>query len=69
LVFAYPVQDPERYGVIEFDAQGKAISLEEKPKHPARILPCPVCIFTMSVWWSLQNRSNLPRAARSRSQT
>jgi glucose-1-phosphate thymidylyltransferase len=33
-IFAYPVQDPERYGVVEFDAQGKAISLEEKPKQP-----------------------------------
>jgi glucose-1-phosphate thymidylyltransferase len=33
-IFAYPVQDPERYGVVEFDAQGKAISLEEKPMHP-----------------------------------
>jgi len=33
-IFAYPVQDPERYGVIEFDAQGKALSLEEKPKAP-----------------------------------
>jgi glucose-1-phosphate thymidylyltransferase len=33
-VFAYHVRDPERYGVVEFDAQGRAISLEEKPKHP-----------------------------------
>ncbi len=33
-VFAYYVNDPERYGVVEFDNQGKAISLEEKPKQP-----------------------------------
>ena len=33
-VFAYPVQDPERYGVVEFDAEGRAIGLEEKPKVP-----------------------------------
>ncbi|MCX7680011.1 MAG: glucose-1-phosphate thymidylyltransferase RfbA [Spirochaetes bacterium] len=34
IVFGYWVNDPERYGVVEFDEQGKAVNIEEKPKHP-----------------------------------
>jgi glucose-1-phosphate thymidylyltransferase len=33
-IFAYPVQDPERYGIVEFDKHGRAVSIEEKPQHP-----------------------------------
>src|SRR5881392_3264763 len=33
-IFGYRVRDPERYGVVEFSADGRALSLEEKPKHP-----------------------------------
>jgi glucose-1-phosphate thymidylyltransferase len=33
-VFAYPVNDPQRYGVVQFDAAGRAVSLEEKPREP-----------------------------------
>jgi glucose-1-phosphate thymidylyltransferase len=34
LIFAYPVQDPARYGVVEFDAAGRVVSIEEKPAQP-----------------------------------
>lgn len=45
LIFAYPVHDPERYGVVEFDKQGKAISLEEKPKTPRSKYAVPGLYF------------------------
>ena len=45
LVFAYPVKDPERYGVIEFDAMGKAVSIEEKPTKPRSHYAVPGLYF------------------------
>jgi glucose-1-phosphate thymidylyltransferase len=45
MVFAYHVTDPERYGVVEFDAQGKAISIEEKPKQPKSNYAVPGIYF------------------------
>jgi len=44
-VFAYPVRDPERYGVVEFDQSGKATSLEEKPLHPRSHFAVPGLYF------------------------
>lgn len=44
-IFAYPVRDPERYGIVEFDDDGKAISLEEKPEKPRSNFAIPGLYF------------------------
>ncbi len=44
-IFAYPVHDPERYGVAEFDSNGKVLSLEEKPKQPRSHYAVPGIYF------------------------
>jgi len=45
IIYAYHVQDPERYGVVDFDPDGKVISIEEKPQHPRSRFAVPGIYF------------------------
>ena len=68
LVFGYPVRDPERYGVVEFDAGGRAIRIEEKPQQAAnRIMPCRASTSTTPRSLDIAARAAPRPAARWRS--
>ena len=45
LIFAYPVRDPERYGVVDFDSSGRVVSIEEKPEKPRSNYAVPGIYF------------------------
>ena len=61
-IFAYPVRDPERYGVVEFDATGHAINIEEKPKKPRSNFAVPgVYFFDREVVEIARNLKPSPR--------
>ena len=68
-IFAYHVNDPERYGVAEFDASGKVLSLEEKPKQPKSNYVVTGSISTTSRSWISPGRSGRPPAANWKSPT
>jgi glucose-1-phosphate thymidylyltransferase len=60
-VFAYHVQDPERYGVAEFDAQGRCCRWKKSLPSPNPTMPSPACISTTARWWTGQALKPSPR--------
>jgi glucose-1-phosphate thymidylyltransferase len=60
-VFGYQVNDPKRFGVVEFDDAGRAISIEEKPQRPRSNFAVTGLYFYESRWWTLPEESDLLR--------
>jgi glucose-1-phosphate thymidylyltransferase len=54
IIYAYHVLDPERYGVVDFDAEGKVLSIEEKPENPKSNYAVPEFIFMIMMLRYLQ---------------
>ena len=69
VVFAYHVQDPERYGVVEFDATTTSSPSRKSPKAPSRPTPCPASTSTTTAWWRSPSTSSRASAASTRSRT
>lgn len=58
MIFAYPVREPQQYGVVEFDKNNKVISLEEKPAHPRSNYAVPGLYFYDSQVTGIARRLN-----------
>ena len=62
-VFGYYVDDPERFGVIEFNDQGRRFLLKKNQNILRRIMPSPDCIFMMNMFANMPNKLNPRRGA------